>query len=97
MAKANLRPVGPDEKPSRRVKSVSDAVAFGTRLDELEQARVIAARAIDDASTPAHALPRLLSQLNELSREYESLRRATEEEAVDGAVSGDEEFDQAAI
>lgn len=96
MAKASLRAVGPDERPVVVVESVSDAVEFGSRVDELVQMRKVVARAIDTTAS-ARDLAALTKRLTEISKEIDVLRKQEREEADDGAVSGDEEWSEEAI
>lgn len=95
--KRSLRAVGPDEvAPSKPVESVSDAAAFGTRLDELVQMRRVIARALDDEGTSARDLAALSRRQIEISKEIEVLR-AREQEADGHVEVTDEEFDASAI
>lgn len=96
MAKAKLRAVGADERPMVAVESVTDAVEFGSRVDELVQMRKVVARAIDTTAS-ARDLAALTKRLTEISKEIDVLRKQEREEADDGAVSGDEEWSAEAI
>lgn len=96
MAKPKLRAVAPGEK-SRKPRTILEAVEAGDRLSELELTHVRIAKAVQDESTPARDLASLSRRQMEISKEIEALRRHLAEEATDGAVSEDEEFDQAAI
>ena len=84
MAKA-LRLVS--EADRRPVESVSDAVEYGSRLDELLQMRRVVARAIDTTAS-ARDLAALTKRLSEISKEIDVVRReAADVGAADGAVS----------
>lgn len=93
---AGLRVVGPGERVARSVESVSDAVAFGSRVDELVQMRRVVAKAIDTTAS-ARDLAALTKRLSEISKEIELLRRQQQEEAEEGAISGDEAWSEEAI
>ncbi|UOQ57235.1 hypothetical protein MUN78_16520 [Leucobacter allii] len=84
MPNPKLRAVGPDER--RAVESVSDAVDYGSRLDELVQMRRVVARAIDTTAS-ARDLAALTKRLTEISKEIDVLRREDEEVSSDGEVS----------
>lgn len=93
MPKPKLRAVGPNE--TRPVGSVSDAVEFGSRLDELMQMRRVIAMAIDTTAS-ARDLAALTKRLTEISKEVDVLRR----EAVEDGGVGEEvstAFDAEAI
>lgn len=94
---AKLRAVEPGEKPSKQVQSVLDAAEFGTRVDELVQMRLVIARAIDNENTSPRDLAALSRRQIEISKELEALKRQQQEEADEGAVSGDEEWSEEAI
>lgn len=98
MAKPSLRAVSPGEKsPKQDPKTILEAVDAGDRLAEMRFTHRRIAKAVQDESTPARDLASLTRRQMEISKEIELLRRHIEEEAADGAVSEDEEFDQAAI
>jgi hypothetical protein len=71
-------------------------VMFGTRVDELVQMRMVVANAIDTTAS-ARDLAALTKRLTEISKEIDVLRRQHEEEAVEGAISGDEAWSEEAI
>lgn len=94
-----LRAVDKNErpkKPVKRIESVSDAIAEGSRLDELSQMRRVIAKAIDTTSS-ARDLAALTKRLTELSKEIDAERRLVDEEADNESVSEDEEWDADAI
>lgn len=91
---AKLRAVS--EADRRPVESVSDAVEFGSRIDELVQMRKVIARSIDTTAS-ARDLAALTKRLTEISKEIDVLKRQGEEEAVEGAISGDESWSEEAI
>jgi len=92
-----LTAVGPDDKPLRKVASVSDAIEFGTRLDELLQMRKVIASRVDDENTSARDLAALTKRLSEVSKEIEALRKQWAEEAHESEVSSDEQFRPEAV
>lgn len=83
MSRPKLRVV--EDTDRRPVESVSDAVDFGSRLDELVQMRRVVARAIDTTAS-ARDLAALTKRLTEISKEIEVLRREGEEVSSDGEV-----------
>ena len=85
MSRTKLRAVEPDELPGRVVGSVSEAVEFGSRLDELVQMRRVIAKAIDTTAS-ARDLAALTKRLTEISKEIDVLRR----EAFESGDAGDE-------
>lgn len=83
------------DEDRRPVESVSDAVSFGSRMDELVQMRVVIARAIDTTAS-ARDLAALTKRLTEISKEIDVLKR----EAFESGDAGDEistAFDAEAI
>lgn len=99
MPRANLKVVSGDAAPKARKHpmTILEAVEAGNRLAELEATHRRIAKAVQDENTPARDLASLSRRQMEISREIESLRKQRAEEAVGGAVSGDEEFDPASI
>lgn len=95
MSKAKLRAVEPDERLARVVDSVSEAVEFGSRVDELVQMRRVIAKAIDTTAS-ARDLAALTKRLTEISKEIDLLRREVKE-ADEYAVSEDEPWSEEAI
>lgn len=91
-----LRAVGPGEKPERKL-SIIEAIEAGDRLAELQATHRRIGRAVQDEDTPARDLASLTRRQMEISKEIESLKRQLEEEAEEGAVSGDEDWSQEAI
>lgn len=98
-AKQRLRAVSPDEKPATRKApaTVAEAVASGTRRDELVTMRARIAKAIDDPNIRGADLAALSRRLMEISRDLEAIDKAAEEEQRDGSATPDEEFDASAI
>ena len=75
------------EADRRSVESVSDAVEYGSRLDELVQMRKVIAKSIDTTAS-ARDLAALTKRLTEISKEIELLRReAGEDGGADVEVS----------
>lgn len=99
MAKSPLRAVGPDETapPKDEPKTVLEAAESGDRMAELVQIRRVIAKALDNENTSPRDLAALSRRQMEISREIEALKRARVEEAKQGAVSDDEEWDEEAI
>lgn len=85
MSRTKLRAVEPDESHVRVVGSVSEAVEFGSRLDELVQMRRVIAKAIDTTAS-ARDLAALTKRLTEISKEIDVLRR---EEFESGDAGGE--------
>lgn len=73
------------EADRRPVESVSDAVEFGSRMDELVQMRKVIARSIDTTAS-ARDLAALTKRLTEISKEIDVLKR----EAFESGDAGDE-------
>lgn len=92
-----LRAVGKDEKPAKVISSVLEAADEGSRLDELVQMRRVIARTIDNENTSPRDLAALSRRQIEISKEIEALKRQAQEEAVEGAISADEEWSEEAI
>jgi len=99
MAKNPFRAVGPEDipPPKDEPKTVLEAAEAGDRLAELKQIRRVIARALDNENTAARDLASLSKRQIELSREIDSLQRQRAEEAEQGAISGDEEWNEEAI
>lgn len=92
-ASKKLRVVGPeDQVRPRRVQSILEAAESGDRLEELMAMRRRLARALDDPNTLARDLASLSRRQLEISREIDDLMRVAEEEAVEDAVTPDEEW-----
>lgn len=84
----------PDLKP---LKSVTDAVANGTRLDVLAATQAVVAQAIDDPGTPARDLAALARRLLEINKEIDAARAAVSAAAQRGATPSDQPFIATAI
>lgn len=98
--KPPLRAVAADEKLPAKRKSpatVAEAVADGTRRDELVAMRVRIARAIDDPNIRGADLAALSRRLLEVGKEIEAIDAAAEEEAAESADVADEAFDAEAL
>lgn len=96
MSGAKLRAVGSDETPPpKSPKTLADAVELDRRAllvrSRLEIAKVV------DAGVPAHALGRLISELNALDAEIRRLDAVALEEASGVVRTEDGSFDAAAI
>jgi len=99
MGKSPLRAVRPDEKapPKDEPKTVLEAAESGDRVAELVQIRRVIAKALDNENTSPRDLAALSRRQMEISREIEALKRQRLEAAEQGAISGDEEWDEEAI
>lgn len=97
MAKANLRAVAPDEKPTKptKPKSLTEAIEGGDYLEILLAQRREIATSLPDEKGPAKAA--LHRQLSLISKEIEALTAAAEQEAAEDAEVPDEEFDASAV
>lgn len=93
---AALRAVKPGEKP-RKALTILEAIEAKDRLAELEATHRRIGRAVQDESTPARDLASLTRRQMEISKEIEALRRQQQEEADEGAISGDEAWSEEAI
>lgn len=96
MSTRKLRAVGDDETPpTESPKTLSDAVDLDRRAllvrSRLEIAKVI------DAGVPAHALGRLISEMNTLDSEVRRLDAIALEEASDVSTAEDGAFSAEAI
>lgn len=78
MSKGHLRVVGDDERPPAVAKNLVEAVEL-TRRELLSKARETIATTID-AGVPAHALARLLSEMNAIDSEIRRIDAADEQE-----------------
>lgn len=96
--KGNLRAVGDGEIPSplpEPPKTLVEAAERGRR-DFLVMARKTIATQIEDG-VPAHALGRLIAEMDRLDTEIRKLDALDQQEASRGVVRGDEAFDASAI
>ena len=100
-AKPHLRAVSANEQPPEPVApitSVTDAVLRGTPLDVVEQSLLVAARALDDPSTPAVAKAALLNRIEGLQAQRAALMAEARQEADEYAgPAPDEALDPAAV
>ena len=92
---ASLRVVKPGETSKTKTEeakplTITEAVAAGDRLAELEAIHLRIAKAVQSESTPARDLASLTRQQLVISKEIESLKRLRAEEADEGDVSEDE-------
>lgn len=101
MARAHLRVATPGEQAppaAKAPKSVTQAAADGSRLEELQAMRLRVARAIDDPNTPARDLAALTRRQIEMGKEIEAiLTAAAQEDRERTAASADEDWDASAI
>lgn len=97
--KANLRPVGDDERAPepRKILTLAEAVATGDYYEILRAQRREIATSIPEESGPAKAA--LHRQLSLISKEIEALeaRQDEAEREESSAAVADSEFDAAAI
>ena len=96
MARANLRPVGANEKPAAQPPKTLAAAVELDRRSLLVRSRLQIAQVVD-AGVPAHALGRLIAEMNDLDAEIRRLDAAELEESRDAAHVPDEAFDAEAI
>lgn len=95
---ASLRAVKPGEKaPRPKPLTILEAVVAGDRLAELVATHRRIATAVQNEDTPARDLASLTRRQLEISKEIETLRRQQDEEADEGAISGDEAWSEEAI
>lgn len=100
MPARKLRAVAPDEHaPTKERKTVVDATNDGTRREVLVAMRARIARTLDDTSTPAHAIARLVREVADLDREIRAIDESTEEHdgSEDGEATGRRSFDASAL
>lgn len=96
-ARKNLRAVGKDEKPPKKL-SVAEAAASGDHRSLLVSMRERIAKTVSDPDCPPRDLAALTRRLQDISKEIEALDlRAKEEGADANDVVEDEEWDSAAI
>ncbi len=97
-AKTGLRAVGSDEKAEpKKLTTVSQAVASGTRRDELVAMRARIAKAIDEPNIRGADLAALSRRLLEIGKEIEALDLAANEDSGGDSASPDEAFDAATV
>jgi len=87
----------PTPKSRKRPMTIIEAIEAGDRLAELEATHRRIAKAVQDEATPARDLASLSRRQMEISREIESLRRQMDEEAADGVIPEDEDWDEETI
>lgn len=94
---AKLRAVKPGERPSKKITSVTQAAELNDRLAEMEQMRLVIARAIDNENTSARDLAALTKREIEISKEIDAEKRRRAEEGEHVLDSKEAPFDAAAI
>jgi hypothetical protein len=96
MAKPTLRAVGADEKAAADPPSSLVEAAGRDRRSLLVRSRLEIAQTID-AGVPAHALARLISELDRIDSDIRRLDARQREEVADGGTADDEAFDASAL
>lgn len=91
MARANLRPVGRDEKAPPRKLSVSEAAATGDHRALLVAMRERVARTVSDPDCPPRDLAALTRRLQDIAKEIEAIDLRAKEEGADAADVADDE------
>jgi hypothetical protein len=94
--KSSLRAVKPDEAPLKP-KSVAEAAAGGNHRDLLVAMRERIAKTVSDPDCPPRDLAALSRRLQEIAKEIESIDLRAKEEADEGGVTPDEEWDEEAL
>lgn len=95
---SSLRAVTPDEKPSRKKLTVTQAADAGTQRELLVAMRGRLARAVEDPNTPARDLAALSRRLLEVVRDIEAIDSSGREDDVgQAAATADESWDESAI
>ena len=93
-----LRAVKPGEKPPEKPPlTITQAVAAGDRLAELEATHRRVASAVQNESTPARDLASLTRRQLEISKEIDALRRQKADKENEGAIAQDEAWSEEAI
>lgn len=96
--KTTLRAVAPNETPmSAPPKSIAEASASGSTLDELRLMRARIARTLDDPNCPPRDLAALSRRLIEIGKEVDAIQARADQEDDPVARVEDGEFDAAAI
>jgi len=86
-----LHAVKPGETaPPKPPLTITEAVAAGDRLAELEATHIRIARAVENEATPARDLASLTRRQMEISKEIETFRRQRVEREREGAIATDE-------
>lgn len=94
---AKLRVAKPGERSVKKFASVEQAAVANDRLAEMEQMRLVIARAIDNENTSARDLAALTKREIEISKEIDAEKRRRVEEG-DGVIDSKEApFDASAI
>lgn len=96
MPRATLRPVVPDETPSKP-KTLTEAARAGSTREVLTAMRDRIAVAVEDPNTPARDLAALTKRLVEVIREIEAIDARDQEADSDAEDAPDIPFDAEAI
>jgi len=96
--KAPLRAVKADEvSEAKKPKSVAEAAAGGDHRELLVAMRERIAKTVSDPSCPPRDLAALTRRLQDVAKEIEAIDLRLKEEAIEGGVSADEDWDETAI
>ena len=90
-----LKVVTEGDAPPAPPKSLKDAAEQSERALMVRMRTTIAVEI--DGGVPPHALASLIRQLRDIDKEIRLLDQRAKEEARDGGVSADEEWDEAAL
>lgn len=94
--KGRLRAVT-DSTPPPKSKTVAEAAAAGDHRELLVAMRERIARAVTDPECPPRDLAALSRRLQDIAKEIESIDLRAKEEANEGGVTPDEEWDAEAL
>jgi hypothetical protein len=97
--KPPLRAVAAGEKPAEKRKpaTVIEAAESGDHRELLVAMRERIARTVSDPDCPPRDLAALTRRLQDIAKEIDSIDLRAKEEAREDGVSGDEEWDEAAL
>jgi hypothetical protein len=96
--KAPLRAVKADEVAEvKKPKTVAEAAQGGDHRELLVAMRERIARTVSNPDCPPRDLAALTRRLQDIAKEIEAIDLRLKEEAVEGGVSADEDWDEAAL
>ncbi len=96
--KAPLRAVKADEvAESKKSKTVAEAASGGDHRELLVAMRERIAKTVSDPNCPPRDLAALTRRLQDIAKEIEAIDLRLKEEAIEGGVSADEDWDETAI
>ena len=97
VARKPLRAVKAGEATQGRRQSVAEAAASGSHRELLVAMRERVARTVSDPDCPPRDLAALTRRLQDIAKEIEGIDLRLKEEAREGGVVSDEEWNSAAI